>query len=181
LEQLASLIGFGVDGEISPSARSAAGVVFGQAIAQARAVLVNDPFEASEVRRAARRRPIDAAVAEQIGRLFIPVSAILDLLTDLAGHDLPQLTQDAIRAYHQALMAWFRQAAMWTRSGEGADEVVGSLPEPPILSGPGDHLAALATWYGLLHQDIRNILDEVGPEPQPGTVPSVGNALHAAG
>ena len=181
LEQLAALIGFGVDGEISPSARSAAGVVFGQAIAQARAVLVNDPFEASEVRRAARKRPIDAAVAEQIGRLFIPVSAILDLLTDLAGHDLPQLTQDAIRAYHQALTAWFRQAAMWTRSGEGADEVVGSLPEPPILSGPGDHLAALATWYGLLHQDIRNILDEVGPEPQPGTVPSVGNALHAAG
>ena len=181
LEQLATLIGLGVDGEISPPARSAASVAFGQAIAQARAVLVNDPFEASEVRRAARRRPIDAAVAEQIGRLFIPVSAILDLLTDLAGHDLPQLTQDAIRAYHQALTAWFRQAAMWTRSGEGADEVVGSLPEPPILSGPGDHLAALATWYGLLHQDIRNILDEVGPEPQPGTVPSVGNALHAAG
>src|SRR6516164_7948103 len=181
LGQLAALVGLGVDGQISPSARSAAGVAFGQAIVQARAVLVNDPFEASEVRRAARKRPIDAAVAEQIGRLFIPVSAILDLLTDLAGHDLPQLTQDAIRAYHQALTAWFRQAAMWTRSGEGADEVVGSLPEPPILSGPGDHLAALATWYGLLHQDIRNILDKVGPEPQPVKVPSFGDALHATG
>src|SRR6516165_9140460 len=181
IEQLARLVGLGVDGKILPAARSAADTAFGQAIAQARAVLVNDPFETREVRRAAGRRPIDAAVVEQVGRLFIPVSAILDLLTDLAGHDLPQLTQDAIRAYHQALTAWFRQAAMWTRSGEGADEVVGSLPEPPILSGPGDHLAALATWYGLLHQDIRNILDEVGPEAAPLIPQQVGDALHAAG
>ena len=120
-------------------------------------------------------------MVEEVGRLFIPILAILDLLTDMAGHDLPQLTQDAIRAHHQALTAWFRQAAMWTRSGEGSDEVAGSLPQPPVLSGPGDHLAALATWYGLLHQDIRNILDKVGPEPQPVKVPSVGDALHAAG
>jgi len=120
-------------------------------------------------------------VVEQVGRQFIPVSAILDLRADLAGQDLSQPTQDAIRAHHQALAAWFRQAALWTRSGQGADEVVDGLPEPPILSGTGDHLTALATWYGLLHQDIRNVLDEVGPRRPPMIEPSVGDALHAAG
>jgi multidrug resistance protein MdtO len=183
LEQLAALVGLGArrDGEISQAARSAADIAFGQAIAQARAVLVNDPFETSEVRRAVGRRPIDATVVEEVGRLFIPVSAILDLLTDRAGHDLPQPTQDAIRAYHQALVAWFRQAAAWTRSGEGADAVSAGPPEPPDLSGPGDHLAALATWYRLLHQDINKILDEVGPELLPVIAPSVADPLHAAG
>jgi multidrug resistance protein MdtO len=181
IEQLARLVGLGVDGKILPAARSAADTAFGQAIAQARAVLVNDPFETREVRRAAGRRPIDAAVVEQVGRLFIPVSAILDLLTDLAGHDLPQLTPDASYAHLQALSTWFRQAAAWTRSGEGAREVAAGLPEPPAVSGPGDHLAALATWYRLLHEDIRNILDEVGPQPRPAIARSVGDALHAAG
>src|SRR5271166_1395385 len=183
LEQLAALLGLNVrgDGEISQSARSAADTTFGQAIAQARAVLVNDPFETREVRRAVGRRPIDATVVEQVGRLFIPISAILDLRTDVAGHDLPRPTQDAIRAHHQGLAAWFRQAASWTRSGEGADAVLEGLPEPPTLSGPGDHLTALATWYGVLHQDICKILDEVGPQPQPVMVPSIENTLHAAG
>jgi multidrug resistance protein MdtO len=181
LEQLAALVGLGVDGEISPSARSAAGVAFGQAIAQARAVLVNDPFETSEVRRALVRRPIDATVVEEVGRLFIPISAILDLRADLAGPDLPQPAQDAIRAHHQALATWFRQAASWTRSGEGAGEVVDGLPKPPVLSGPGDHLTALATWYGVLHQDIRQILDEVGPPTTPLILQPVGDALHAVG
>jgi hypothetical protein len=87
----------------------------------------------------------------------------------------------AIRAHHQALAGWFRKAASWARSGEGAGEVVDGLPEPPILSGPGDQLTALATWYGLLHQDIRRILDEVGPRRDPVIAPSVGRALHAAG
>jgi multidrug resistance protein MdtO len=181
LEQLAVLVGLGVDGEISPSAQSAAGVAFGQAIAQACAVLVNDPFETREVRRAVGRGPIDAAVVEEVGLLFIPISAIVDLLTDPAGHDLPQPTQGAIGAHHQALAGWFRQAASWTRTGEGAGAVSEGLPEPPTLSGPGDHLTALATWYRLLHQDIRKILDEVGPQPQPVTVASVGDPLHAAG
>ena len=97
------------------------------------------------------------------------------------GTPFREPTQDAIRAHHLALAGWFRQAASWTRSGEGAGEVVAGLPEPPILSGPDDHLTALATWYGLLHQDIRRILDEVGPQPQPVTSPPVGGALHAAG
>jgi multidrug resistance protein MdtO len=183
LEQLATLVGLGADadGEISHSARSTAGVAFGQAITQARAVLVNDPFETSEVRHAVGRRPIDAAVVVEVGLLFIPISAILDLYADLVGQALPQPTQDAIRAHHQAMAEWFRQAASWTRSGEGADAVVDGLPEPPFLSGPGDHLTALATWYGLLHQDIRKILDEVVPKPQPLIPPSVREAIHAAG
>jgi len=183
LEQLAALLGLDVSsgGEISPATRSAAGTAFGQAIAQARAVLVNDPFETREVQRAAGRRPIDAIVVDQVGWLFIPVSAILDLRTDPAGHDLPQPTQDAIRAHHQALAAWFRRAASWARSGEGASEVVDGLPEPPILTGPGDHLTALTTWYGVLHQDIRKILNEVGPQPQAVLTPLVEDVLHAVG
>jgi multidrug resistance protein MdtO len=183
LEQLATLVGLGArtDREIPQAARSAAGMAFGQAITQARAVLVNDPFETREVRHAVGRRPIDAIVVEQVGRLFIPVSAILDLHAHLAEHDVPQPTQDAIRAHHQGLEAWFRRAASWTRTGEGADEVIVGLPELPTLSGRGEYLAALATWYRLLHQDIREILDQVGPEPRSVTAPLVGHALHAAG
>jgi len=183
LEQLATLVGLGArsDGAISQATRSAAEAAFGHAIAQARAVLVNDPFETRAVQRAGGRRPIDAAVVEQVGRLFISMSAILDLHAHLADHEVPQPTRDAIRAHHQALAGWFRQAASWTRSGEGADEVVDGLPEPPALSGPGDHLAAVATWYGVWHQDIRKILDEVGPRRQPVIEPSVGDPLHAAG
>lgn len=183
LEQLAALVGLAAhaDGEVSQAARSAADMAIGQAIAQARAVLVNNPFEISEVRRAVGKRAIDAAVVEEVGRLFIPVSTIVDLCADLAGHDFPQPMHDAIRAHHQALAAWFRQAASWTRSGDGAGEVAGGLPEPPALSGPGDHLTALAAWYGVLHQDIRKILDEVGPQSRPVIAPSVGNAFHATG
>jgi multidrug resistance protein MdtO len=182
LEQLAVMVGLGAraDVEISPTARSAAQLAFGQAIAQARAVLVKDLFETREVRLAGGRRPIDLAVVEEVARLFIPISAILDLLTDRARHDLPEEMRAAISAYSQALSGWFRQAASWTRSGEGAGEVAGRLPEPPMLSGRDDQLTALATWYGLLHQDIRQILDEVGPQPRQVTAP-VGDELHATG
>jgi multidrug resistance protein MdtO len=180
LEQLAVLVGLGArtDSEISQDSRSMADTAFGQAIAQARAVLVNDPFETSEVRRTVGRRPIDATVVEQVGRLFIPVSAILDLRADRAGHDLPEEMRDALGAHHQALAGWFRQAASWTCSGEGADEVVAGLPEPPTPSGRSDQLTALETWYRVLHQDISKILDEVGPQPWPAPVE---DALHAMG
>ena len=106
---------------------------------------------------------------------------ILDLRADPAEHDLPQAARDTIYAHHEALAGWFQQATSWVRSGEGVNEVLGGLPEPPILSGSGEHLAALATWYGLLHQDIRNILDEAGPKPLPAITPSLGDALHAVG
>ena len=183
LEQLAVLVGLGAraDVEISQSAPSAAETAFGQAIAQARAVLVNDPFETREVQRAVGRRPIDLAVVEEVGRLFIPVSAILDLRTDPAGHGLPQPMDDALCAYYQAQAAWFRQAASWVRSGKGAGAVSEGLPRPPALSGPGDDPTALGTWCRLLHHDIRKILEEVGPQPQRGTAPSGRDALHATG
>ena len=183
LEQLATLLGLDArsDGEISPAARSAANVAFGQAIAQARAVLVNDPFETWEVRRAVGRRPIDAVLLEQVGRLFIPISVILDLRADPAWHEPPGPMRDAICAHHWAQAAWFRRAASWVRSGEGAEEVFSGLPEPPVLSGPGDHLAARTTWYSLLHADIRDILDRVGPQQQPVREPSVAGVRLASG
>ena len=181
LEQLATFVGLGgADGAISQADRSAASMGFGQAIAQARAVLVNDPFETSRVRRAAARRPIDATVVSQVGRLFIPVAMILDLIALPAGRDLPQSTRDAILAHHRALAAWLRRAASWVRNGEGAAEVADSLPEPPVLSGPGDGHTALATWYRVLDQDIRKILDETGPQPQPVVTSPVREARHAA-
>ena len=182
LGQLATFVDLGgADRAISRADRSAASVGFGQAIAQARAVLVNDPFETSEVRRTAARRPIDATVVSQLGRLFIPVAMILDLIALPAGRDLPQSTRDAILAHHRALAAWFRRAASWVHNGEGAAEVADSLPDPSVLSGLGDGLTALATWHRVLDQDIRKILDETGPQLQQPVVTSpVREAHHAA-
>jgi multidrug resistance protein MdtO len=181
LEQLAALVGLAAsaDGEVSQAPRSAAAGAFGQAIAQARAVLVDDPFESVAVRRAAGTRPIDASVVERVGRLFIPIAEILDLHAGSAWHGLPRPMRDEIFTYHQHLAAWFRQTASWVRSGDGAGEVLAGLPKPVTVSGPGDLLSALATWYGLLHWDISDILEEAGPQPQPVIAP-VGGALHAA-
>jgi hypothetical protein len=72
--------------------------------------LVNDAFETREAQRAARRRPIDATVVDQVGRLFIPVSAILDL-RDRVGHDLSEEMRDAISAYSETFSAWLLRAA----------------------------------------------------------------------
>jgi hypothetical protein len=124
---------------------------------------------------------LNATVVGQVGLLFIPVSMILDLLSDPAAHALPQPARDAICAHHEALAGWFRRAASWVRSGEGAAEVSGALPKPPDLSGRSDHLTALVTWYGLLDHDIRDILEDAGPQAQSVISPSVGGALHAAG
>jgi hypothetical protein len=168
LGQLATFVGLGggADGAISQADRSAARVGFGRAVAQARAVLVNDPFETSEVRHAGARRPINATIVSQVGRLFIPVAMLLELITLPAGRGLPQSTRDAISTHQRALAAWFRRAASWVRNGEGAAEVAVSLPEPPILSGPGDCHTAFATWYRILDEDIRKILNEIGPQPE---------------
>jgi multidrug resistance protein MdtO len=183
LGQLAALVGLGggADGEVSPAARSAANMAFGQAIGQARALLVNDPFETSKIRWAAARRPIDAIVVAQIGRLFIPVSMILDLIASPARRDLPQSSRDATSAYFSALAEWFRQAASWVRDGNGAAEVAHGLPQPPTLSGPNDRIAAFATWRSVLDQDIRKILTEIGVQPEPAVIPPVGDAFRAAG
>jgi multidrug resistance protein MdtO len=183
LGQLAALgsLGGGADDSISPSARSATSSAFGQAVAQARAVLINDRFETSGVRRAAARRPIDAAIVARIGRLIIPVSMMLDLIASPAWRDVPQSTRATISAYLRALAEWFRRAESWVRNGEGASEVADSLPEPPTLSGTNDCIAAFATWRAVLDQDIRRILSEVGVQPEPAVFPSVGDALRAAG
>jgi multidrug resistance protein MdtO len=181
LGQLAALAGLAGGGEISETARSTANMAFGQAIRQARAVLVNDPFETSGIRRAAGRRPIDATVVAQIGRLFIPVSMMLDLIASKGWRDLPQSNRDATSAYFSALAEWFRQAASWVRDGKGAAEVAHGLPQPPPLSGSDDRITALATWRSVLDQDIRKILTEISVQPEPAVTPPVGDAFRAAG
>ena len=144
LEQLASLLepDVRVEGAVSQAPRSAAAIAFGQAIAQARAVLYNDPFEAKSV-RAGGRRPIDAIVIERVGWLFIPIGEIRELSARSTWHELPQSTRDTICAHHRKLAAWFHRAASWVRSGEGADQVLDGPPEPPDLSGVGDELSGV--------------------------------------
>jgi hypothetical protein len=179
LGQLAALVGLG-DGEVSKTAWTATSTAFGQAIRQARAVLVNDPFETGEHRRAGHRR-IDAAVVAQVGLLYIPVSMILGLIASKAWQDLPQSSRDAKSAYLTSLAEWFRQAASWVRNGKGAAEVTNGLPEPPALSGESDDITAIATWRSVLDKDIRNILNEIGFRPEPAAVPPVGEAFRAPG
>jgi multidrug resistance protein MdtO len=181
LGQLAALVGLAGDGEIPETTRSAANMAFAQAIRQARAVLVNDPFETGEMRRAASTRPVNAAAVAQIGRLFIPVSVILDLIASPAWLDLPQSKRDAASAYFSALAEWLRRAASWVRDGNGAAEIARGPPEPPTLSGPNDRGTALATWRSVLDQDIRKILNEVGVLPEPAVIPRVGDAFRAVG
>jgi multidrug resistance protein MdtO len=183
LGQLAALgsLGGGANGSISQSARSAINGAFGQAIAQARAVLVNDRFETSEMRRATTRRPIDMSVVARLGRLLIPVSMMLDLIASPAWGDVPQSTRDTISVYQRALAEWFRRAESWVRSCEGAAEVADHLPEPPPLSDTNDCIAAFATWSRVLDQDIRKILNEIGPQPEPAVTLPIRDALRAAG
>jgi multidrug resistance protein MdtO len=182
LQQLASILDSDLqaEGVVSPVSRSPAAMAFGQAIVHARTVLVNDPFETQTVRRASGRRPIDATVVAQIGWLLIPIGEIVELRADAAWRELPPLMRDMISAYHRKVAAWFDQTASWVRSGAAADQVLGGPPEPPSLSGANDELLALATWHRLLHDDIRNILDEVAPRPQPVRAVEVGEALRAA-
>jgi multidrug resistance protein MdtO len=180
LGQLAALAGLG-DGEVSEPARSAASMGFGQAIRQARAVLINDPFETGASGRAANRRPIDATVVAQIGRLFIPLSMMLDVIASKAWRDLPQSKRDAISADFSALAEWFRQAASWVSDGKAAAQVARGPPEGPSLSGPDDHTTAFATWWRVLDQDIRRILIEVGVQPEPAVIPPIRDAFRAAG
>jgi multidrug resistance protein MdtO len=181
LGQLAALVGLGSGGEISETARFTANMAFGQAIAQARAVLANDPFETWEAKRTTAPRPIDATIVAQIGRLFIPVSMILDLIASPAWRDLPQSKRDATSADFRALAEWFQQAASWVRDGKGAAVVAHGLPAPPTSSGPNDRVTAFATWRSVLDQDIRKILTEIGVQPEPAVIPPVGDAFRAAG
>jgi multidrug resistance protein MdtO len=174
-------LGGSASDSISQSARSANSEAFRQAIAQTRAALVNDRFETTEVRRAATRRPIDASVVARLGRLLIPVSMMLDLIASPAWGDVPQSTRDTISLYQHALAEWFRRAESWVRSGEGAAEVADHLPKPPPLSDTNDCIAAFATWSSVLDQDIRKILNEIGPQSEPAVTLPTRDALRAAG
>src|SRR5262249_41616080 len=115
LEQLAALLGLGGQParEDFPVARTKANQEFGQAIVQAGTVLVNAPFEGRASTGKGAHRSIDASAVELIGRLFVPVSVIVDLRADPANHDLPQPTREAISAHHRALVEWFERAASW--------------------------------------------------------------------
>ena len=123
--------------------------------------------------------------AESLGNWPVPL-AIADAYVRLRDwQNLPRparvvgvnVAGEATRVRVEAQLVRWRTTPEWLIAGE----VAGGLPEPPALSGPGDHLTALATWYGVLHHDIRKILDEVGPQPPPVIAPSVGNPFHATG
>jgi hypothetical protein len=106
---------------------------------------------------------------------------MLDLIASPAWGDVPQSTRDTISAYQRALAEWFRRAESWVRSGEGAAEVADHLPEPPPLSDTNDCIAAFATWSRVLDQDIRTILNETRPPPEPVVISPAKDALRAAG
>src|SRR5262249_41089821 len=150
------------EAQISPESRFAAAVAFGQAIAQARAVLVNEPFEPTEVSAAVGRRRIDNAVVTQVAWVVIPGSMIPDLRAEATWGEVPRPTRQAIGVHQRAFAVWFGQAASWVRTGAGAAEIFSSLPEAPILSGDGGELSIAETWFGILRHDIREILDSVG-------------------
>ncbi len=121
---------------------------FALAIGQARAVMVNEPFEAPVALTADGSRPIDAGILAQVQALFVPVLVILDL-----RREGPEPSH--IRTYHAALANWFQRAAAWIHDGSGAADIMPSLPEPPESTEP------LGIWHRVLFQDIRAILTQV--------------------
>ncbi|MBV8616117.1 MAG: hypothetical protein JOY66_20425 [Acetobacteraceae bacterium] len=138
------------------------------AMAQARATLVNEPFETEAMLTAAGRRPIDAGILAQVQGLFVPVAVILDLRRQ--GQE-----SAAVAPYHTALAAWFQRAAAWIRDGSGADEITASLPEPPAAADP------MGVWDRALDQDIRAILAQVGPQARPARAATPAELRLAAG
>ncbi len=141
---------------------------FAQAIGQARAIVVNEPFETRAVLTADGRRPIDASVLAQVQALFVPISVILDL-----RRQIPRPVD--IATYDAALAAWFERAAAWVRDGSGAGEITESLPEPPVASEP------LGVWHRVLDRDIRAILTQVGAQGRPAREAAPGELSLAAG
>jgi len=123
---------------------------FAQAIEQARAATVNEPFETLAALTADGPRPIDAGILTRVQALFVSVAVILDLRRQIPG-------SADIATYDAALAAWFQRAAAWIRDGSGAAEIMESLPEPPQSNEP------LSIWHRFLYQDIRTILAQVGP------------------
>ncbi|MBV9538835.1 MAG: FUSC family protein [Acidisphaera sp.] len=127
---------------------------FAQAISEARAVMVDEPFERYVGPASDGNRPIDAGILSQVQALMIPVSVILDLRRE-------RPMSHATAAYHAALSGWLQRVATWVRGGGGADEITESLPEPPSVAEP------LGIWHWVLYDDIRAILAEIGPRARP--------------
>ena len=166
---------------------------FGQAIAQARAMMPNDPYEPGEIRRDRGQRPIDAAVLTELQELVVPVAVILGHRPgSVRRDDLSHASREAIGVHHRAMAAWFRRCAQWVRSGAGAAEMAASLPRPPRLedlAADGQepalsnlvraHLTARSAWYGVLHKDIRSILNQVGPLPSADAPAQAQEPAHA--
>ncbi len=183
LEQLAAMLDR--PGPDSPGADAAAARrAFGAAVAQARAVLVNAPYEAGLPRRG-DRRPVDRTTLLDVQALMLPVSVLLALRDDPAWRDVPSPARDAVAAHHRALAGWLRRCAAWTRDGTGAEQVAAGPPPPPAAPGrpadPGaERLAAWAAWQAVLHGDLRAILDRVGPSPRPAAAVATGGAALAA-
>ena len=139
----------------------------------------NDPYEPGEIRRGLGQRPLDAAVLTEVQALMVPVAVIVGHRPDsVRRDDLSEASREAIGAHQRAMAAWFRRCARWVRSGAGAAEMAASLPQPPRLEDLAEdgqepatsdlvraHLTARAAWYGVLHKDIRSILNQVGPRP----------------
>jgi multidrug resistance protein MdtO len=137
----------------TPDAEAAHRAGFAEAIGQARAIIVNEPFE---TRAVDGRGPIDAGILAQVQALFVPVAVILDLRRQIP------VSVD-VAGYQAALASWLERAAAWIRDGSGADEITKSLPESPEGTEP------VLIWHRLLDQDIRAILAQVGPQaPAPG-------------
>ncbi|MBV9748723.1 MAG: FUSC family protein, partial [Acetobacteraceae bacterium] len=147
IDQLAALVR-------TDEAVAAHRAAFAQAIGEARAVMVDEPFERYAGPASDGNRPVDAGILSQVQALMIPVSVILDLRRE-------RPTSDGAAAYHAALADWFQRAATWIRGGGGADEITESLPEPPSAAEP------LGIWHRVLYDDIRAILAQVGPHARP--------------
>ena len=152
---------------------------FEQSVAKARSIVVNDPYEADEVRRDRVRPLLDSQVLTKVQELILPVSVILgDEPAKAVREHLSARDREVIVTYQRAMSDWFRSCARWVRDGTGAADLAGSLPQPPDLgqfahpnhdverpNAMMERLAGRIAWHKVLHDDLRSILDEVAPTP----------------
>ena len=145
---------------------------FGRSIAQGQSVLVNDPYDVEKARPSRERRRIDSGLLSRIQELIVPLSVIIghSRFAEIEDERARSDDRHGERAHHQALSGWFRRCARWVRTGMGGADVTSSLPEPP----PGD-----AGWYGILHHDLRSIIETVGPASVDGGTPLTTGSRNA--
>ena len=168
LDSLAGLVAIPT-GEATPLVAERLQRRFGTAIAAA-AKLMPDGPEPSSVEWRSTSRLIDRRTVLRIQASIIPVAVILGDLNQSSP-----LTEDLLD-YHRDLAAWLRRAADWMRTGREADELSKSLPAPPqkrvsepaaLAEGPHDEVkrrSSFDAWYRILDEDLRTIIDQVGPK-----------------